>query len=332
MEKTKSLMSRLRTSRELILFFVLIGLCVMFSVLVAGFADVFNIVERSRYWVVPGMLAVPMTLIIATGGIDLSAGSMLGMCGIVLGVLYRDAGWPMALASAAAVLTGILAGAVNGGLSSFLKIPPLIVTLATMALYSGIALALSQARPIGNFPLSFQWLGQGDFFGVEAGSLGEIGFPVPLVALLAVTMVGGLVMRCSWIGRFAECIGENELAAEYAAVDVRRLKWLLYTAAGGVCGLGSIYYTSLYATARPEAGRGMELEAIACVVVGGTRISGGRGTVTGTFLGLLIIGVLRYGLEMAGIPSQRLIIFVGVLLIGTAVLNEWLAGKGGQRQ
>jgi len=211
-----------------------------------------------------------------------------------------------------------------------LKIPPLVVTLATMALFSGIALALSQARPIGNFPALFQWLGQGDFFQVTLGGKGNVSFPVPLLALLTVSLAGWLIMRRSWVGRYAECIGENEVAARFAAIDVPRLKWALYAITGAVCGIASIFYTSLYATARPEAGRGMELEAIACVVVGGTRISGGRGTVIGTILGLLIIGVLRYGLEMAGIPSQRLIIFVGGLLIVTAVLNEWLSGKGGR--
>jgi rhamnose transport system permease protein len=272
-----------------------------------------------------------MTLIIATGGIDLSVGSILGMCSIVLGLLFRDAGWPIVFACFAAVVTGFLAGVFNGGVSSYLKIPPLVVTLATMALYSGIALALSQARPIGNFPALFQWLGQGDFFQVTLGEKGDVSFPVPLLALLAVSLAGWFIMRRSWVGRYAECIGENEVAARFAAIEVHRLKWALYAITGAVCGIASIFYTSLYATARPEAGRGMELEAIACVVVGGTRISGGRGTVIGTILGLLIIGVLRYGLEMAGIPSQRLIIFVGVLLIVTAVLNEWLSGKGGRQ-
>ncbi len=323
---------RILATRETILLFVLVSLCVLFSVLVDGFSDWVNVVERSRYWVVPGMIAVPMTLIIATGGIDLSVGSILGMCGIVLGLLFRDAGWPIALAAGVAILTGFLAGGLNGGMSSYLKIPPLVVTLATMALYSGVALALSQARPIGNFPLPFQWLGQGDFFQMGLGDQEEISFPAPLIALLIVFGIGWLIMRRSWIGRYAECIGENELAAQFAAIDVRRLKWMLYAATGGVCGIASVFYTSLYATARPEAGRGMELEAIACVVVGGTRISGGRGTVVGTMLGLLIIGVLRYGLEMAGIPSQRLIIFVGALLIVTAILNEWLTGKGGRQR
>lgn len=321
---------RVLASRETILLLILIGLCIFFSVWVEGFSDLVNVVERSRYWVVPGMIAVPMTLIIATGGIDLSVGSILGLCGIVLGLLFRDAGWPIVLACVAAVVTGFLAGAFNGGVSSYLKIPPLVVTLATMALYSGIALALSQARPIGNFPALFQSLGQGDFFQVDLGDRGDISFPAPLMGLLVVSGVGWLVMRRSWVGRYAECIGENEVAAKFAAIDVRRLKWGLYSMTGGICGIASVFYTSLYATARPEAGRGMELEAIACVVVGGTRISGGQGTVIGTILGLLIIGVLRYGLEMAGIPSQRLIIFVGVLLIVTAVLNEWLSGKGGK--
>jgi len=325
------MIQRILASRETILLFILISLCVVFSVLVEGFSDWVNVVERSRYWVVPGLIAVPMTLIIATGGIDLSVGSILGMCGIVLGLLFRDAGWPIALASLAAVVTGFLAGALNGGVSSYLQIPPLVVTLATMALYSGVALALSQARPIGNFPAPFQWLGQGDFFQLDFGAVGDISFPAPLLALLVVALIGWLIMRRSWVGRYAECVGENEVAAKFAAIDVRRLKWMLYAAAGAVCGIASVFYTSLYATARPEAGRGMELEAIACVVVGGTRISGGRGTVIGTILGLLIIGVLRYGLEMAGIPSQRLIIFVGALLIVTAILNEWLSGKGGRQ-
>lgn len=322
---------RILASRETILVLILIGLCLIFSIWVEGFSDWVNVVERSRYWVVPGMIAVPMTLIIATGGIDLSVGSILGMSGIVLGLLFRDAGWSIALACLAAVVTGLLAGAFNGGVSSYLKIPPLVVTLATMALYSGISLALSQARPIGNFPTPFQWLGQGDFFQVPFGDRDDIVFPAPLLALLAVSLAGWVIMRRSWVGRYAECIGENELAAYFAAIDVRFLKWALYTMAGGICGLASVFYTSLYATARPEAGRGMELEAIACVVVGGTRISGGRGTVIGTILGLLIIGVLRYGLEMGGVPSQRLIIFVGILLIVTAVLNEWLSGKGVKR-
>jgi ribose/xylose/arabinose/galactoside ABC-type transport system permease subunit len=129
-------------------------------------------------------------------------------------------------------------------------------------------------------------------------------------------------------GRYAECVGENEVAARFAAIDVGRLKWVLYAVTGGVCGIASIFCTSLYATARPEAGRGVELEAIACVVIGGTHINGGQATITGTILGMLIIGVLRYGLEMAMVPSQYLVILVGVLLIVTAAFNEWLIGKG----
>ena len=322
---------RFLASREGILLIFLVGLIVGFSAIVEGFSDIANVTERSRYWVAPGMIAVPMTLIVATGGIDLSAGSILGMCGVVLGLLFRDAGWPVALASLAAVLTGLLAGALNGGVSSCLKIPPLVVTLATMALYSGVSLVLSQARPIGDFPTQFQWLGQGDLFRVSLGNMGDLSLPVSFLGLVLVWAIGWFVMRRSWVGRYAECIGENEVAARFAAIEAGRLKWALYSVAGGVCGIASVFYTSLYATARPEAGRGMELEAIACVVVGGTRISGGRATVTGTILGLLIIGVLRYGLEMAMVPSQHLIILVGALLIVTAALNEWLTGKGGIR-
>ena len=322
---------RMLFTREAALFGILAGLFAVFSVTTEGFLDYFGLLERSRYWIVPGLLAVPMTFIIATAGIDLSVGSIVGMCGIVLGLLYRDAGWPIALAAGAAVLTGLAAGMLNGGVSSYLGIPPLVVTLATMTLFRGVAMGLSRARSISYFPEPFLWLSQGDLFEIPAGAAGPVYFPAPLLALLVTVAVGWILLRRSWVGRFTECIGENETAAAFAAVDVRRIKLGLYAACGLVCGAASLFHTALYATAKADAGAGMELEAIACVVIGGTRISGGQGSVLGTLLGLCIIGILRYGLELAGMRSQYVVIVVGALLIMTAVLNEWMVRrKGGE--
>jgi rhamnose transport system permease protein len=238
--------------------------------------------------------------------------------------------WPIGLAAAAAVAVGFAAGAFNGGVSSYLRIPPLVVTLATMALFRGVAMGLSKARSVSSFPESFLRISQGNAFSIPAGKAGPIEVPIPLFALLAVVAIGALLMRRSWIGRFTECIGENETAARFAAIDVRRIKFALYTACGAVCGLAALFNTALYATAKADAATGMELDAIACVVIGGTRISGGQGSVIGSLLGLCIIGILKYGLERAGIRSQHVVIFVGGLLIVTAVFNERMSAASGR--
>jgi len=271
------------------------------------------------------MMAVPMTFIIATAGIDLSVASIVAMSGIVLGLLFRDAQLPIAVAAGAAVLAGLSAGAFNGWASSYLRIPPLVVTLATMALFRGVAMGLSKAQPISDFPDGLLWLGQGNI--VRLGS--DLYLPTPFAALLIAVALGWVLMRRSWVGRFTECIGENEMAAEFAAIGVRRLKMALYAGCGLVCGLAALFNTGLYATAKADTANGMELEVIACVVIGGTRISGGQGSVIGSLLGLCIIGILRYGLEMAGVRSQYVVIVVGALLIVTAVFNEWIARRRG---
>ena len=321
---------RILASRESILFYVFLAMFTAFSAFTDGFLDWFSLFERTRYWVAPGMIAVPMTFIIATAGIDLSVGSIVALCGIVLGLLYQDAQWPLWGAACAAVVAGVLAGAFNGGVSSYLNIPPLVVTLATMALFRGLAMGLSKARSFSDLPEGFRWLSQGDAFSIPAGEAGPVYFPAPLFALIVTVVIGWLVMRRSWVGRFTECIGENEVAARFAAIDARRLKLALYTACGLVCGVGALFNTALYATAKADAAMGMELDVIACVVIGGTRISGGQGSVIGSLLGLLIIGILKYGLEMAGVRSHNVVIFVGGLLIVTAVFNEWMASTGGR--
>lgn len=322
------MIKRLVFSRESALLLTLLLLFTGFSMFTDGFLDAYNLLERSRYWTITGLIAVPMTFIIATSGIDLSVGSMVGLSGIVLGLLYRDAGWPLACACLGAVVAGGAAGAFNGGVTSYLKVPPLVVTLATMALYSGLAVGLSKGTPIRNFPNSFTWLSQGDAFNIPLHS-GPVGFPVPLVALIVAFVVGVLIFRRTWIGRVSECLGENETAARFAAMNVGRMKLLLYTASGVVCGVTALFYTALYASARPDAGRGLELDVIACVVVGGTPVSGGQGSVVGTLLGLLIIGILRYGLEMASVPSEQVVIYIGALLIVMTVFNEWVASRRG---
>ncbi len=313
-------------SREFALLLVLVAMVLGFGLFVDGFLSLDSFLRRSRYWVATGLVAVPMTFIIATAGIDLSVGAIVALCAVTLGLLHQDAGWPIAAACLGAVAAGGAAGACNGFVVSRLRIPPLIVTLATMALFRGLAMGLTQAQVRGNFPQGFQWLSRGSVFDALGWTLP---LPVSLLVLLAAVFAGHLVLRKTWPGRFIECIGENETAAEFAAIGVRALKFALYTAAGFMCGFAALFHTALFGAAKADTAIGLELEAIACVVVGGTRISGGQASVLGTFLGLCIIGTLRYGLEMAQVKGQNVIVFVGLLLIVTAVFNEWLARKTG---
>ncbi len=320
------MMKRWLAARETILFLILLGVYIGFSVTVQGFSDWSNLLRRALYWVPTGLIAIPMTFIMATAGIDLSVSSILALSGVVLGMLYNDAGLPLLPAAAGAVLVGALCGAGNGWVISRIGVPPLVVTLATMALYRGVAMGLSKARALAGFPQGFLWLGQGNLIQLPGG----VAIPFSVAFMLLCFGLAWLIMRRTWIGRYTECIGENPTAARFAAIPVDRMLLALYTACGLLCGVAALFHTALYATAKADTARGLELEAIACVVIGGTRISGGHGAVTGTLLGLCLIGMLRHGLLLADVRSQYVIIAVGGLLIVTAVLNEWMSTARGR--
>ena len=303
--------------REFALLAVLIGMFAIFAFTVPGFAQPDNLLRQMLYWAPIGVIAVAMTFVMATGGIDLSVGSIVALCGVTLGLLFNDAEWPIAACVIVAVMIGGLAGAVNGWAAGYGRVPPLVVTLATMALFRGVAMGLSEARALGGFPEGFLAIARG-------------AVPPAVVLLAAVGIAGAFILRHTWMGRFTELAGENVVAARFAAIPVARLNLVLYTAMGALCAVAALCHVAIYGSAKADMARGLELEAIACVVIGGTRISGGHATVIGTLLGLGIIGILRYGLEMADIPglrSQHIVIVVGILLIVTAVVNERLGSS-----
>ena len=309
--------------RELVLLLILVGVCVGFGVSVDQFWDAQNLLDRSRFWVETGLVAVTMTLIIGTGGIDLSVGSILALAATAAGVLWRDAGVPIGIAAAAGMGVGVLAGALNGLSVHRIGLPPLVVTLATMAVYRGLAIGLTQADPVRHLPESFQLLGW--------GTIGPV--PVQVLLLIAVGGVGILTLRRSWLGPGVLAMGDNPVAARFAGLPVGRMTIGLYAASGAACGLAGIIYMARYGSVNPEiAGRGFELEVIACVVIGGTRIVGGSASVVGTLLGVLILDLCRFGLELSsdatGIGSRQQIVIVGVIVVATAVLNEFGARRG----
>jgi rhamnose transport system permease protein len=321
--------NRLRSliaSRHAGLVVVLLLMFVGFGVASEPFRDPVNLLDRMRLWTEVGLVAVPMTYLIAAGGIDLSVGSLVTLSAIFGAMTARDLHWPFPVALGATVLMGLIGGAVNGFAVSVLRVPALVATLATLAIFRGMALGLSHGQPIGGFPPGFSTWGS-----LATVGNGNLAPPQQFVFLLALVAVGEFLLRRSRAGRWTLQLGENETAARYAAIPVDWVRFGLFLASGLVCGLAAITYMGRFATAHPADHAGLELQAIACVVIGGTRITGGGGSVVGTFLGLLILAILGFGLEMMGVVQQIQTILIGLLVVTIAVFNEWMAGRRGRR-
>ena len=314
------ILRRLLRAREWLLALVLAVLFIWFTCSARGGLTVHNLsnlLNWSRHWAVAGMLSVPMTLIIATGGIDLSVASLVALGGMVLGVLWGKVGWNIWWAAGGGMMVATFGGAVNGWLSGRGKLAPLVVTLATMAVYRGLAMGMTESKPITNIPASFYVVGQGHLWGA----------PLQLWLWGTVTVLGILVLHRTWIGDSLIALGENPRAARYAALPVDALIFWLYAANGLVAGLAAAVYVAQYTGANPNMEMGLELKVIACVVLGGTRITGGNASIVGTFLGVLIIGMLEYNLDLIEFPKKYQPVVMGGLVIVAAIMNETLARR-----
>lgn len=278
-----------------------------------------NLIEVVRQSAEIGLIALAMTLVIITAGIDLSVGSIVGLSVITMGMLWEDARLPLSLSVLLALIVGTLLGGFNGTLITTVGIPPLIVTLATMAGFRGIALGMSQARSIRNFPEPFLWLGQ--------GYVADIPVQVWILALTAVLFHLALT-RTAW-GRSVFSIGANEAAARLSGVPVNRVKMQVYMLSGFMSALAAVIYAAHVSVAKPDAGLGFELTAITAVVLGGTAVSGGEGGVLGTLIALLMVGFLRSGLTLARVPSEAQDMMVGLLLIVVVAIDRWSRRAGG---
>ncbi len=289
-----------------------------------------------RPWGEIGALAAVMTAIILTGGIDLSVGSIIALCSVAFGMLWQQ-GWPLEWAAAAALAVGFAAGAVNGTLV-VLGIAPLVATLATMAFYAGLAMALSRGQRIAGLPEAFTSLGQDSWLGLPD----QLGVPNQLTLFVIVLAVAWAVVHHTRFGRYLYAIGDNRLAAQFAAVPVRRVEWSLYAASGTVAALVALVYTARGGAVVPNAGTGIELQTIACVVLGGTRVTGGLGGLGRTLLGVAILSLLDIGLQFisrkiylpwSDVPWQPTanarMLLVGMLVIGVAIWNERSSDRNG---
>jgi rhamnose transport system permease protein len=287
---------------------------VLFSLVAPQFATVGNFFEVTRLSVELGLLAIALTPVIITGGIDLSVGSMMGLSAVMFGVANRDWGLPVGLAALVSLATGAAGGTLNAYLIARLGIPSLIVTLGTFSLFRGIAEGITHAAVnYTGFPPAFLTLGQGYLWGV---------IPAQLPIFLLVLVGYSVLLHRSVIGRALYAIGFTQAGARYAGIPVAKRVGLVYVLSGVVSSLAAIVYVAHLGQARSDAGNGYELDAITAVVLGGTSVFGGRGTLFGTVLGLFSISVLRNGLRLAALPSELAGVLTGTLLVATIAIDR----------
>ena len=314
-----------QAKQKLLAFASLIALIVIFSVLKPdAFFTTDNIIGILQSTTVIGVLAIASTFIIITSGIDLSVGVLMTFCAVMAGVFMVNLGLPMWIGVPGAVLVGALCGTVSGLAITKLRVPPFLATLGMMMLLKGASLIITQTRPI-----YFN-----DVEGFDAISLGSVlselvpGLPIPngVLIMFIVAVVCAVVLNKTALGRYTFALGSNEEAVRLSGVNVDRWKVIIYAFSGGICGIAGLLIASRLNSAQPALGQGYELDAIAAVVIGGTSLSGGVGTILGTIIGAFIMSVLINGLRIMSVAQEWQMVLTGLIII-LAVYTDNLRRK-----
>ena len=292
----------------------------LFVILVVGFAlslttdtflSVTNLTNVARQVSINGILAVGVTFVLLTAGVDLSLGSVVALSGVACAIFAHPGEHPVIVPIAVGLLTGAACGLVNGVLVTRGGVAPFIVTLGMMTIARGLALILSGGRPVANMSESLTSLA-GDVWGV----------PIPVLCFGGVAALAWFFLRDFRLGRHLYAVGGNENAARAAGISVERVKLFAYVVCGLLTGLAGVVLAARITTGQPNAGQAYELDAIAAVVIGGTSLSGGVGTITGTLLGVLLIGVINNGLDLQGVSSYYQAVIKGVIIVGAVWLDR----------
>jgi len=275
--------------------------------------NILNVLSRSSVY---GIIGVGMTMVIISAGIDLSVGSMMALCGMLgayVMLFFGDPltpGYGMFVGTLVGLLTGTFCGLLNGILITKLKLPPFIVTLGTMSAFRGISYVMNNGKPY-DVP-RYTLLGSGNLLSV----------PICVIIFAVIVALAVFVLRYTRLGRYTYAIGSNREAAFYAGINVDRNLTAVYTLTGLVVGIAAMIATSRTVSAQPTAGISLELDIIAAVVIGGASLAGGRGTVTGTIVGTLLISFLRNGCTLIGISTNVQLIVIGAIIIGAVALDQ----------
>ncbi|WP_323571721.1 MULTISPECIES: ribose ABC transporter permease [unclassified Rhizobium] len=279
-----------------------------------NFFSVNNIMNVLRQVSVVGILAVGMTFVILTGGIDLSVGAVMALVGTLSAGLMVNTGLPASLALPTGLFIGLGIGIFNGALVAWGKMPAIIVTLATMGMARGLGLIYSGGYPVSGIPSWISWFG--------VGRVGVV--PVPVIIMVVIYAVAWVLLQRTAFGRHVYALGGNELAARLSGVKTRRVKLAVYGISGVTAALAALILTGRLMSGQPNAGVGFELDAIAAVVLGGTAIAGGRGLILGTLIGAVLLGILNNGLNLMGInPYLQDVIKGAIILLAIYIGRDW---------
>lgn len=293
-------------------FIAFLLICVLLSVLSPNFLTVQNVLNIFRQISINGILAIGVTFVIIAGGIDLSLGSVVALTGVVAALFAQNATFALIVPLLLGILTGIAVGTVNGLVITKGKTAPFIVTLGMMTIARGLALVISDGRPISNLSTGFKAI----------GSKNILFIPLPVIIFLVVIILAAVVLNRTQIGRYIYAVGGNEQAARASGINVNSIKMFAYIICSGLAGLAGILLASRITTGQPNAGVSYELDAIAAVVIGGTSLSGGVGKITGTVIGALIIGVINNGLDLMNISSYYQQIIKGLIIIAAVLIDR----------
>ncbi|WP_171237032.1 ABC transporter permease [Ruegeria sp. HKCCA6837] len=299
--------------QKLLAFASLIVLLIGFSIASPNFMQTSNMIAILQATSVNGVLAVAATLVIITGGIDLSVGTLMTFCAVIAGVVLTYLGMPLLLGVAAAIAAGAFCGLCSGTFVAKMKIPPFIATLGMMLILKGLSLVISGTRPIYfNDTPGFDLISRGSLIGEVFPSL-----PIPngVLILFLVAIAASYILGRTVLGRYTFALGSNEEAVRLSGVNTDMWKMCIYALAGAICGIAGILIASRLNSAQPALGLGYELEAIAAVVIGGTSLSGGRGTILGTLIGALIMAVLTNGLRVLSVAQEWQTVVTGAIII-----------------
>jgi len=291
---------------------------ILFSFISSDFLNISNLLFSTNDFLFIAIAAIPMTFVIVTGGIDVSVGSIMGLTSIIIGVLWMN-GIPILLAVIIALIISCLAGALNGIIIKMTDVEPLVVTLGTMFLYGGIALVISGGagatgyEGISGLPEAFVQLANGSF----------IGIPNLLWILIVLTVLCTILFHRTVYGRHIKLTGANENAAKYTGIKTKKVVIIAYILSGLGGGLGGAFLTAYFGSARADMGSETILPIITAVVLGGTLITGGKGSIIGTVLASIFIGLMQYGLQMTGLTNEQSNVVIGIILILSVIIRHF---------
>ncbi len=332
--KGNSWLKGLFSKPETLVFFLMLAVLAFLLITTEDFRDARYIVKAVSRNVEFGLISLMLTFVIIAGMIDLSIASTMTLSAMVAAILFQEAGLPMAAAIVFGLAAGFLLGLLNGVLVAYAGIAPIIVTIATLSLYRGIAQIFIGDHSLGQFPAWFNGVDR-----IYAFNIGDAKIPITVVGLLIVAAIMFMILKYTTIGRKIYAIGTNERAALYVGVNVKRFKLMIFGFTGLFCAAAGLLTMSRLLVVRHDIGLGGELDMVTIVILGGTSFLGGKGNIIGTLCGLLIVVFVKSGLSVAGVKVDQQLFALGALLLLSIIipelvslLKEWRLGRMAQRQ